>query len=80
LCPTCSYDPRTGDTAINPPRAAEPASGPSTLSIVVSGLTMLLAIVLVVVAAVYAVREYAIERPGATRTFATESGGATGSR
>jgi hypothetical protein len=72
-CPTCAYDPHTGDTALNPPREsdAEPAS---RASIVVSGLSMLIAIGLVVFAIIYGLQTNIIVRPGTNRTFATESG------
>ncbi|MBI2705261.1 MAG: hypothetical protein HYX32_08245 [Actinobacteria bacterium] len=75
LCPTCAYDPHTGDTALNPPRTETGDAEPSTLSVVVSGLSMLLAIGLVVFAAVYAFNSIVVERPATTRTFATESNG-----
>lgn len=75
ICPTCAYDPHTGDTALNPPRPESTGQETSTLAIVASGVCMLIAIVLVVFAVIYSFRTYVIERPAATRTFATEGGG-----
>ena len=74
ICPTCAYDPHTGETALNPPRDAE-VEPVSTASVVVSGLSMLIAIGLVIFAIVYALESNVIVRPGTNRTFATESGG-----
>jgi hypothetical protein len=72
-CPTCAYDPQTGDTALNPPREADEQPA-STASVVVSGLSMLLAIGLVVFAVVYAFQSNIIVRSDVSRRFATESG------
>ena len=73
FCPTCAYDPHTGDTAVNPPRAADEQPA-STMSIVASGLSMLIAIGLVIFAIVYALQSNLIVRPDTNRSFATESG------
>jgi hypothetical protein len=72
-CPTCAYDPHTGDTAVNPPRESDERPA-SRASIVVSGLSMLIAIGLVIFAIVYAVQSNIVVRPEADRNFATESG------
>jgi hypothetical protein len=72
-CPTCAYDPRTGDTAVNPPRESD-EQPVSKASIVVSGLSMLIAIGLVIFAIYYALQSNIIVRPDTNRSFATESG------
>ena len=74
LCPSCAYDPHTGDTALNPPRPDTGTGEPSTISVVVSGLCMLVAIGLVVFAGIYAFQTFVIDRPPAARSFTTESG------
>ena len=72
LCPSCAYDPHTGDTALNPPRADLGTGEPSTLSVVLSGLSMLIAIGLVVFAIIYAANTI-FERTATARTFARET-------
>lgn len=79
LCPTCAYDPFTGDTALNPPRPEQRSSG-GTWVTVVSGLFVLVAILLVIGAVTYLVRDQVVNRPSETRTFGTESGVVPGSR
>ncbi len=74
LCPTCAYDPRTGDTALNPPRAEQAGTESGMVAVVASALSVLLAVVLVIFAITYTFRTYVTERPSAARTFATESG------
>ena len=80
ICPTCAYDPHTGDTALNPPRPDTSGPEQSTLAIVLSGVSMLVAIVLVMFALAYAVRMLVIDRPSSDRTFTTESGTSPGNR
>jgi hypothetical protein len=72
-CPTCAYDPHTGDTAVNPPRSSD-EQPVSRASIIISGLSMLIAIGLVIFAIVYAVQSNIVVRPEPDRNFATESG------
>ena len=78
ICPTCAYDPVTGDTALNPPRAGR-ASGTSTTSIVLSGLTVLVAVVLVIGIAQFYLRNNVFKITSAPRPFTTESGSTPGS-
>lgn len=74
FCSTCAYDPQTGDTALNPRRPDTTVPETSTAAIVVSGISVLVAIALVVFAVLFALQSYAVSRPSVTRTFATESG------
>ena len=78
ICPTCAYDPVTGDTALNPPRVGR-AKGATTFSIVVSGLTVLVAIVLVIGISTFYLRNNVFRITGAPRPFTTESGSIPGS-
>jgi hypothetical protein len=77
ICPTCSYDPRTGDTVLNPERAG-PGEPTSTATIVVAGLAVLVAIIAVVWAAQWYFRTNIINATEPPRTFSTESGGLPG--